>query len=68
MMSRNLRFGPGIPDQPGNDWESRPKTVHGVASKPGVEEVLALEVLDAKQDSQFQVPDQGLAPSFSTIL
>jgi hypothetical protein len=38
--------------------------VEGVASKLDVEEIVSPEALDAKQGSEFQLPNEGRAPIF----
>ena len=64
MSSRNYRAGKWLPDQPGHDWDAKPATVKGVSSKPGNEKTMSLEELNEKNKPEFEVPNQGTAPSF----
>ena len=53
-----------MPDQPGHDWGAKPPMVKGVSSKPSNEMTISLEELEEKNNSEFDVPNQGTAPSF----
>ena len=64
MSSRNYRAGEWLPDQPGHDCGAKPPTVKGVSSKPSNEMTISLEELEEKNNSEFDVPNQGTAPSF----
>ena len=65
MSLKNIRMGgQWVPDQPGHDWDAKPPAVKGVSSKPSNEKTMSLEELNEKNKSEFQVPNQGTAPSF----
>jgi len=56
--------GQWVPDQPGHDWDAKPPAVKGVSSKPSNEKTMSLEELNEKNKPEFEVPNQGTAPSF----
>ena len=56
--------GQWVPDHPGHDWDAKPLAVKGVSSKPSNEKTMSLEELNEKNKSEFEVPNQGTAPSF----
>ena len=64
MSSRNYRAGKWLPDQPGHDWDEKPPKVKGVSSKPSNEKTISLEELNKNNKPDFNVPNQGSAPSF----
>ena len=53
-----------MPDQPGHDWGAKPLRVKGVSSKPSNEKIISLEELSKNTNPEFDVPNQGSAPSF----
>ena len=53
-----------MPDHPGHDWDAKPPAVKGVSSKPSNEKTMSLEELNEKNKPEFEVPNQGTAPSF----
>jgi hypothetical protein len=63
-INGNFRTGNWLPDQPGHGWDAKPKPLKGVSSKPGNERTMSLEDLKKNNKPEFQVPNQGTAPSF----
>jgi len=64
VSTRNFRAGKWLPDQPGHDWNANPPKVKGVSSKPSNEKIISLEELSKNTNPEFDVPNQGSAPSF----
>ena len=65
MSLKNIRMGgQWLPDQPGHDWDAKPPAIKGVSSKPSNEKTISLEKLNEKNKPEFEVPNQGTAPSF----
>ena len=53
----------GLPEEPLQDC-TKPPVIEGVARKPSNEIVIPLEQLEEKNESGFEVPNKGRAPSF----
>ena len=53
----------GMPEEPLLDC-IKPPVIEGVARKPSNEIVIALEELEKKNVSGFEVPNKGRSPSF----
>ena len=53
----------GIPEEPIQDF-TKPSVIEGVARKPSNEIVIPLEELEETNESGFEVPNKGCAPSF----
>ena len=53
----------GLPEEPLQDC-TKPPVIEGVARKPSNEIVIPLEQLEEKNESGFEVPNKGCAPSF----
>ena len=59
-MSTNVT---GMPEEP-LQYCTKPPVIEGVARKPSNEIVIPLEELEEKNESGFEVPNKGRAPSF----
>ena len=53
----------GLPRRLSQDFRKKP-VIEGVARKPSNEIVIPLEELEENNESGFEVPNKGCAPSF----